>query len=58
MNPSLPLGFGEIPMADKQVMHLESDIRELQQDTGFTPKTSFAEGIRLTIDYVRRQDHA
>ena len=58
VNPALPLGFGEIPMADKQVMHLESDIRELQRDTGFTPKTSFAEGIRLTIDYVRRQDHA
>ena len=52
--PNLPLGFGEIPYGEKQVMHLEADISTLKKDTGFEPAVSFEEGIRKTIDYVRR----
>ena len=53
VNPSLPLGFGEIPYASKQVMHLEADITALRRDTGFEARTAFETGIRETIDYVR-----
>jgi len=53
VDPSLPLGFGEIPYGDKQVMHLEADIRALHRDTGFAPETDFASGIRKTINWVR-----
>ncbi len=49
IDPSLPLGFGEIPYGPLQVMHLEADISALQQDTGFLPKTDFQNGIRETI---------
>lgn len=49
------IGLGELPYAPKQVMCLCADISELTKDTGFLPETSFAEGIRKTIDSVRKQ---
>lgn len=50
INPSLPLGIGEVPYYPDQAMHLEADILNLTQDTGWRPKTSFEEGIRRVIE--------
>lgn len=50
IDPDLPLGFGEIPYGEKQVMHLQADILSLTQDTGRKPKVSFSVGIKKTID--------
>lgn len=50
INPSLPLGIGEVPYYPDQAMHLEADILSLTQDTGWKPKTSFEEGIRWVIE--------
>lgn len=52
IDPSLPLGFGEIPYGEKQVMHLKADISELCADTGFTPQTDFKTGIQKTINKI------
>lgn len=51
---TLPLGFGEVPYGEKQVMHLEADLTAIGQDTGFHPSICFEEGIRKTIEYVRK----
>ncbi len=56
IDPALPLGFGEIPYGDKQVMHLEADISTLRTDTGFLPKTGFAEGIQKTVRWMEDRD--
>ncbi len=53
IDPALPLGFGEVPYSDKQVMHLCADISKLRSDVGFEPRITFEEGIRRTIEYVR-----
>ena len=53
INPALPLGFGEVPYSDKQVMYLCADIQKLTEDTGFIPSVGFEEGARRTIEYVR-----
>ena len=53
IDPSLPLGFGEVPYSEKQVMHLCADISRLSEDTGFSPKVGFAEGARRTIEWVK-----
>lgn len=50
IDPSLPLGLGDISYSPLQVMHLEADISELCRDTGFSPRTSFGDGIRKTIN--------
>lgn len=55
IDPALPLGLGEVPYGPLQVMHLQADISALQADIGFAPKTPFAEGIRKTIDWVKRE---
>lgn len=55
IDPALPLGLGEVPYGPIQVMHLQADISALQADTGFVPKTPFAEGIRRTMDWVKRE---
>ena len=57
IDPELPLGFGEIPYGEKQVMHLEADIGTLTEDTGFEPKVDFETGIRKTIEFVRSENH-
>ncbi len=53
IHPDLPLGFGEVPYSDKQVMYLCADIEKLTRDTGFVPAVDFAEGIQYTIDWMR-----
>lgn len=47
------LGIGELEYAPGQVMYLCADISDLQRDTGYTPTTSFEEGIQKTIDWAR-----
>ncbi len=53
IDPSLPLGFGEIPYGPLQVMHLQADISELQKDTGFAPEVPFEVGIQHTINSIK-----
>lgn len=54
---ALPLGFGEVPYSERQVMHLEADISALRKDTGFKPETDFETGIRQTIEYYREMNN-
>lgn len=53
IDPDLPLGLGEISYSPLQVMHLEADISDLQQDTGFIPRYSFEKGIQETIEWCK-----
>ena len=48
------LNFGALEYYPNQVMHLEPDIGNLIMDTGFDPNYSFEEGIKETIDWVKR----
>jgi Nucleoside-diphosphate-sugar epimerases len=49
------IGIGEVPYADKQVMHLEADIEELIHDTGFRPRVSFGDGICKTVKRIKSE---
>ena len=53
--PGHALRLGEVPYAPGQVMHLEADISELTEDTGWKPEISFEEGIRRTMEWLRAQ---
>lgn len=55
IDPSLPLGFGELPYRPDQVMHLEADINALSFATGWQPKISFESGITQTVEWHRHE---
>ncbi len=55
IDPELPLGIGVRPYAENQVMHLCADITRLQKETNFSPTTSFEEGIRDTVAWIKEQ---
>ena len=40
IDPSLPLGFGELPYRPDQIMRLEADISKLHRDLGWSPEVS------------------
>ncbi len=54
LNKNDCIKLGTIPYSDKQVMRLCADISELKNDTGFCPIYNFDEGIKETIDYIRK----
>lgn len=52
--PEVELKLGMIPYRDNQVMNLSADISDLQRDTGFRIKYTFEQGIKETINWVRK----
>ena len=55
INPELPLGIGELPYKNPDVIDNQIiDISELSKDTGFVPKYSFSRGIKETIEYFKK----
>ena len=57
IDPSLELGFGQVPYSDRQVMHLCADISQLTAHTGFAPQVDFPEGAARTVAYVKDHIH-
>lgn len=56
INPSLPLGFGEIPYRPDQVMHLQANIQRLKA-LGWEPHTPLQEGLKRTVEWYRDNQH-
>lgn len=54
IDPKLAIGIGELEYYPNQVMHLEADITNLREDTGFEPEYTFEDGIRETIEWVKK----
>ncbi len=55
IDSNLEIGFGELSYYPNQVMHLEADITNLKNDTGFEPAYTFEKGIRETIDWMKKR---
>ena len=53
LDKSENMGIGKKDYAPNQVMHLEADITELINDTGFKPSYTFEEGLRKTIAWAK-----
>lgn len=56
INKELAIGIGDREYTENQVMHLCADVTNLIKDTGFQPRYSFDEGIKLTIGWVKSQN--
>ena len=55
INPSLPLGIGDIPYKNDIIDNQILDISDLIFDTGFHPKYNFENGIKKTIEHFKQQ---
>ena len=53
IDPSLPVGFGEVPYRPDQVMHLEADVSRLRAATGWSPAIDLRTGLRGVVEYHR-----
>lgn len=53
INPSLPLGIGDLPYKNKTIDNQVLDITALKADTGFAPRYTFEQGIEVTINYFK-----
>lgn len=53
IDPSLPLGIGEIPYKDARLPSSCVDMTSLKRDTGYIPEISFEMGIRGVIKNVK-----
>lgn len=47
--------LGKVPYSDSQIMHLEADISNIQEDTGWKPEIEFADGIAEEIEFYRAE---
>ena len=56
IDPSLPIGIGDLPYKNSKVDNQMMDITELTADTGFVPCFSFEAGIREVINYFRNKE--
>ena len=53
IDPSLSLGFGQIPYRPDQVMFLQADISRLAADTGWRPGIRIQEGLREVVNVYK-----
>lgn len=58
IDPTLPLGIGEIPYKDERMPGTCVDMEPLRRDTGFVPRIPFAEGIQKVILAIKKQMEA
>lgn len=55
IDPSLPLGIGEVPYKDARLPSSCVDMTSLKEDTGFAPRIPFETGIKQVIDRIKEQ---
>jgi nucleoside-diphosphate-sugar epimerase len=55
IDPSLPLGLGEVPYRPDQVMHLAADITALSSASGWRPAVSLESGIAETVAWHQKE---
>jgi UDP-glucose 4-epimerase len=55
IRPGAEIGFGEVPYAPDQIMHLEADVDRLRRATGWEPETTLEAGLERTVTWHRGQ---
>ncbi len=55
IDPSLPLGLGEVPYKNDVLPCSCIDLTALREDTGFEPQVDFSDGIRRVIASMRQE---
>lgn len=51
--PEAELGLGDIPFKGVDISYDQFDLKKVERDTGYNNEVPFAEGIRMTAEYIR-----
>lgn len=52
VDPEAEIGLGDIPFKGVDISYDQFDLKKVEKDTGYKNKVSFAEGIKLTADWI------
>lgn len=55
VDPEAEIGLGDIPFKGIDISYSQFDLKKVEKDTGYRNKISFAEGIKMTADYIREE---
>lgn len=53
VDPEAELGLGDIPFKGVDISYDQFDLKKVERDTGYRNEVPFAEGIRMTAEYIR-----
>lgn len=54
VDPSAEIGLGDLQFKGVDIDYNQFDLKKVEKDTGYKNKVSFAEGIKITADYIRK----
>lgn len=53
VDPEAEIGLGDIPFKGVDISYSQFDLKKVERDTGYKNEIPFAEGIRMTADFIR-----
>lgn len=56
VDPEAEVGLGDIPFKGIDISYSQFDLKKVERDTGYKNQISFAEGIKMTADYIRGEE--
>ncbi len=53
VDPEAEIGLGDVPFKGVDISYSQFDLKKVEEDTGYKNQIPFAEGIRMTAEYIR-----
>lgn len=55
VDPEAEIGLGDLPFKGVNVSYDQFDLKKVERDTGYVNQIPFAQGIKMTADYIREE---
>lgn len=55
VDPAAEIGLGDLPFKGVNVSYDQFDLKKVERDTGYVNQIPFAQGIKMTADYIREE---
>ena len=56
VDPEAEIGLGDLPFNGADISYSQFELDKVEKDTGYKNKFTFAEGIKMTADYIRSEE--
>ena len=58
VDPEAEIGLGDIPFKGADISYSQFDLKKVERDTGYRNEVSFAQGIKMTAEYIKEENNA